>query len=44
MKRINSISDSDSESDYESDDDAFVKELVSALSNNRDIKIFLVNA
>ena len=37
MKRINLISDSDSDSDYESDD-AFVKELVSALSNNPDIK------
>ena len=34
MKRINLISDSDSDSDYESDDDA----LVSALSNNPDIK------
>ena len=38
MKRRNSISDSNSDSDYESDNDAFVKELVSALSNNPDIK------
>ena len=38
MIRRNSISDSNSDSDYESDNDAFVKELVSALSNNPNTK------
>ena len=37
MKKINSISDSDSDSDYKSVDDAFVKEFVSALQKEPDI-------